>query len=290
MTTSPTAPTDPARAADLPGIPEGVRVPDVEAPRLDPVADCLLGGSLNSQFDRDFTADLVAAFPRLPQLAITAASWFRDAAQDMLDRGIRRFLVLGTGGLPITAGPSTLSTLHEAGARLVVVEHDLITWYLHHVADKGAAAGRARVLCVPADQHHDLAQRPVVADLLRSSQPVGILATALLRPRDHNLATILSLLDETAPTSVLAVTQLVTDADTKLSGLADRFEQKGIPISVIDRAAVDRQLGPLRRLTIDMSAFGVIPCRAAAQRVEDVVVTALLARQADTMPLNGRSS
>ncbi|MEA5367200.1 SAM-dependent methyltransferase [Amycolatopsis sp., V23-08] len=288
MTTSPTAPTEPAHPAGPPRIPEGVRVPDIEAPRLDPVADYLLGGSDNSQIDRDFAADLVAAFPRLPQLAITAASWFRDAAQEMLDQGIRRFLILGNGGLPITAGPSTLSTLHEAGAQLVVVEHDLITWCQHYVAEKGAVAGRAHILCLPAGQHHDLAQHHDVADLLRGSKPVGILATALLRPRDHDLATILSLLDVAAPGSVLAITQLITDAE--LSGLADRFADERIPLSIIDRTALDRQLSPLRRLTIDMSAFGVIPCRIAAQGIEDVVVTALLTRQADPTLPNGRSS
>lgn len=288
--TTPTATAEPARAADLPRIPEGVRVPDTEAPRLDPIADYLLGGSVNSQVDRDFADDLIAAFPHLPQLAITAASWFRDAAQDMLDRGIRRLLILGTGGLPITAGPSTLSTLHQAGARLVVVEHDLITWWQHYLADNGAAAGRARVLCVPADQHHDLAQRHVVADLLRGSAPVGILATALLRPRGHDLATILSLLDQAAPDSVLAITQLVTDADTELGGLADRFDQKSIPISVIDRTAAEKQLRPLRRLTTDTSAYATHPQRPAASEIGQVVMTALVTRDAETTPPDGRSS
>ncbi|WP_410625669.1 SAM-dependent methyltransferase [Amycolatopsis sp. cmx-8-4] len=289
MTTTPTAPTEPARASGPPRIPEGVCVPDIEAPRLDPVADYLLGGSVNSQVDRDFAADLVTEFLHLPQLAVTAASWFCDAAQDMLDRGIRRFLVLGTGGLPITAGPSTLSTLHGAGARLVVVEHDLVTWYQHYLADN-AAAGRARVLCVPADQHHDLAQRHVVADLLRGSESVGILATALLRPRGHDLATILSLLDEAAPDSVLAITQLVTDADTELGGLADRFDQKGIPISVADRTAAEKQLRPLRRLTTDTFAYDTHPQRSPAGEIGQVVMTALLTRHADTTPPDGRSS
>jgi hypothetical protein len=251
MTSPPTATTALAHAAPH-GSPAGAKV-DIERPRRDAVTDYLLGGSLNTAIDRMFAADLVTAFPHLLQVAVTAAEFDRDAAQAILDRGIRRFLILGTGGLPITTGPSTLTTLHEAGARLVVIEHDPITKNVHDLADNGAATERAQVVYVPPAQCGGLARHPAVVDLLSSGEPVGISATALLRPRKLNLAAIVSLLQQAAAGSVLAITQLITPAHdpgiaASLADIATRFDQADIPIAVTDRAEADKHLGVLRHL------------------------------------------
>jgi hypothetical protein len=90
MTTPPTATTEPARTGELPRTPEGVRIPDIEAPRLDPVADYLLGGSVNSAIDRTFAAD-----------------------QDMLDREVRRFRSSAPAGCP--SSPARRQPLTRVG-------------------------------------------------------------------------------------------------------------------------------------------------------------------------------
>ncbi|WIV60681.1 SAM-dependent methyltransferase [Amycolatopsis nalaikhensis] len=249
---------------------------DIESPRRDAVADYLLDGSLNTAVDRDFADRLLAEHPQLPRVARSVATWDRSAAETMLDRGLRHVLLLGTGGLPLWAHSSTLTDLHDAGARIVVIEHDPITRGLHDCIDRGAAAGRGHVLCLPADHHRDLAATPAVADLLASGAPLGILATGLLRPAGIRLAAILTLLEGAPSGSLAAITQLTAhgaddldDADASdpaASPLAARFATAGIPIAIEDRLAADQLLAdvadvtthPLTPATLDQDAPGTV--------------------------------
>ncbi|MEV7043952.1 SAM-dependent methyltransferase [Amycolatopsis sp. NPDC051061] len=252
-------------APDGPSSPETIRTPDawrvgvdLECPRRDAVGDHLLGGSLNSAIDHLFAADLVTAHLYLSQLAVAAAAWDRDAAQMMLDRHIRHFLILGTSGFPLWSSHCTLASLHDAQARIVVIEHDPVTQHLHGLVDGGAAADRALVLHVPARRHHALRQLREVAALLACGAPVGILATGLLRPDGLPLAMILSLLTAAPPGSILALTSLTTTDQHPghVAPIAARFADAGIPIVVDDPAAVDAALGPFRRLTPDAGEDG----------------------------------
>jgi hypothetical protein len=271
-------PTNPDRPA-VAGSRDGALV-DIERPRRDAIVDYLLGDSHNTAIDRMFTDTLVAEHPQLPPLAITAAAWDRTAAQTMLDHGLRRFLLLGTGGFPIWARSSTLADLHDAGARIVVVEHDPVTRHLHDLVDVCAAAGRAHVLHRPADRPRDLATDPAVAQLLAGVAPLGILATGLLRPAEIRLADILSLLDSAPPGSRAAITQLTHAGDHKLGGidvsrLAARFAAVGIPIAVEARPAIAQLL---RDVTHPAASSGP-PASPDRDATSAVLLTALLARR-----------
>ncbi|WP_103349662.1 SAM-dependent methyltransferase [Amycolatopsis sp. CA-128772] len=274
----------PPRTAATPAHPrahDGERVHiDVESPRRDAVADYLLDGHLNTTVDRLFADHLLADHPQLPRLAIAAATWDRSAAAAMLDHGLRDFLVLGTGGLPIWAHSSTLTDLHDAGARIVVIEHDPVTQHLHDRIDHGAAAGRAHVLCLPADRHHDLAATPVVARLLTAGAPVGILATGLFRPAGIRLAAILALLESAPSGSRAATTALITygtddQDDTGVSSLPARFAEAGIPLAVENRLAADQLLGDVADVTTDF----VMPAALDRNAAGPVMRTALLSQR-----------
>lgn len=249
---------------------------NLERPRRDAVGDYLLGGSVNSAIDRTFAADLVAAHPHLPRWAIAAACWDRDAAQAMLDQQIRHFLILGTGGFPIWSSHSTLTTLHQAGARIVVIEHDPVTRHLHDLVDRGAAVGRAHLLCVAAESHHALAAQPAVTPLLTGDTPLGILATGLLRPSGIHVATILSLLN-TAPTgSLAAITQLThhdnsTPEANDVSALAAPFAEAGIPIAVDDHLAADQLLNDFAHLNAEPNVPSDPPRDAASSCLRTVL-------------------
>jgi hypothetical protein len=254
------APTKPRKHLAMPPLTIGERVGvDVESPRRDAVGDYLLDGSLNTAVDRMFADRLLAEHPQLPRVTRSVATWDHSAAETMLDRGLRHFLVLGTGGLPLDAGSSTLADLHDAATRIVVIEHDPVTRALHDLIDRGAAAGRAHLLCLPADRHHDLAATSAVADLLASGAPLGILATGLLRPAGIRLAAILALLEDAPSGSLAAITQLTAhgtddleDADASAPGpnpLAARFATAGIPIAVEDRLAADQLLSHVADVT-----------------------------------------
>ncbi|MCR6488330.1 SAM-dependent methyltransferase [Amycolatopsis sp. OK19-0408] len=250
---------------------DGERVhPDIESPRRDAVVDYLLDGSLNTAIDRIFADRLIAEHPQLPRLAIAAAAWDRAAAQAMLEHGLRHFLVLGTGGLPIWAHSSTLADLHDAGARIIVIEHDPVTRNLHDHIDRGAAAGRAQVLSLPADRHHDLAATSSVTDLLTAGAPIGILVTGPLRPAGIRLATILALLDKAPPHSVAAITQLTDHGagvpdGTDVSLLARRFAEAGIPLAVEDRLVADQLLSNIAHLPAHSVAPAVMDRDAVAR-------------------------
>ncbi|MFF1612236.1 hypothetical protein ACFVYA_31020 [Amycolatopsis sp. NPDC058278] len=123
---------------------------DVEPPRRNTSGGRLLGTSRNSA-----VGCIVATSPRathqcLPQLVVATVSWDLDAAQMVVDRQVREFLDLGTGGVALWARHSTLSALSEAGAQIVAIEHDRrqplapvirATWLL-----QGTAFGLALVL------------------------------------------------------------------------------------------------------------------------------------------------
>ncbi|MFB9686115.1 SAM-dependent methyltransferase [Amycolatopsis plumensis] len=228
---------------------------DIESPRRDAVADYLLDGHLNTTVDRLFADRLLADYPQLPRLAIAAATWDRRAAAAMLDHGLRHFLVLGTGGLSIWAHSSTLTDLHNAGARILLFEHDPVTQHLHSCIDHGAAAGRAHVLCLPTHRHHNLAATPAVTHLLTAGAPLGILATGLLRPAGICLAAILALLNSAPSGSRAATTQLIThgtnDQDHIYASLVARFAEAGIPLAVENRLAADQLLGNFAHITTD---------------------------------------
>ncbi|MFI5591230.1 SAM-dependent methyltransferase [Amycolatopsis sp. NPDC051758] len=258
---------------------------DVESPRRDPVGDYLLGGSIKSAVDRDFAAGLVAAYPQLPRLAATAARWDRDAAQLMLDQSIGHFLILGTGGMPLWANHAALASLHTARARIVVLEHDPVTRHLHDFVDGGAAADRALVLHVPAERHHVLPQLPEVAELLACGAPVGVLATALLRPAGITLATILSLLTVAPPGSQQALTQLtIGHSDDDVAEVAARFADAGIPIAVAAPGALDATIAAFQlRGTVDEGDAAAMPSPSTAPGVQTVLLTAR------TVTANGQS-
>ncbi|MET8848569.1 SAM-dependent methyltransferase [Amycolatopsis sp. NPDC004625] len=253
---------------------------DIERPRRDAVADYLLDGHLNTTVDRIFADDLLAEHPQLPRLAIAAATWDRRAAAAMLDHGLRHFLILGTGGLPLWGHSSTLTDLHDAGARIVVIEHDPVTQHVHDHIDHRAAAGRAHVLCLPADHHHDLAATPAVTRLLTAGAPLGILATTLLRPAGIHLAAILALLDSTPAGSRAAITQLLTHGTDDqnhigASSLAARFAEAGIPLAVENTLAADQLLGDITHVTPDLPVAAALARDAASP----VMRTALLGRR-----------
>ncbi|MBE8523040.1 SAM-dependent methyltransferase [Amycolatopsis sp. H6(2020)] len=263
----------PPRTAATPAHPraqDGERVHvDIESPRRDAVADYLLDGHLNTTVDRLFADHLLADYPQLTQLALTAATWDRRAAAAMLDHGLRHFLVLGTGGLPIWAHSSTLTDLHDAGARIVVIEHDPVTQHLHNRIDHGSAAGRAHVLCLPADRHHDLALTPAVTLLLAAGAPLGILATGLLRPAGTRLAAILALLDSAPSGSRAATIQLIAHGTADqdhigASSLGARFAEAGIPLAIEHRLAADQLLGDIAHITTDSVVSAALDRDAAS--------------------------
>ncbi|WP_103343793.1 SAM-dependent methyltransferase [Amycolatopsis sp. CA-126428] len=270
---------------------------DIESPRRDAVADYLLDGHFNTAVDRIFADRLLAEHPQLPRVARSVATWDRHAAGTMLDRGLRHFLVLGTGGLPIWAGSSTLADLHEAGARIVVIEHDPVTQGLHDRIDRGAAAGRSHVLCLPAHRHHDLATTPTVTDLLADGAPLGILATGLLRPAAIGLTAILALLDSTPCGSLAAITQLTahgtTDPDdTGTSVLAARFAEAGIPLAIEDRLAADQLLGDVPThsaapVTLDLDAGTSVLCTALRGRHLCTATAELRPGEEQTLDITG---
>ncbi|GHG29932.1 MULTISPECIES: SAM-dependent methyltransferase [Amycolatopsis] len=277
----------PPRTAATPAHPhDGERVHvDIESPRRDAVADYLLDGHLNTTIDRLFADRLLADHPQLPQLAIAAATWDRRAPAAMLDHGLRHFLVLGTGGLPLWAHSSTLTDLHDAGARILVIEHDPVTQHLHSRIDHGAAAGRAHVLCLPAHRHHNLATTPAVTHLLTDRAPLGILATGLLRPAELRLATILALLDSAPSGRPTAITQLIThgtdDQDhTGASSLGARFAEAGIPLAIEHRLAADQLLGDIAHITTDFDIRAALDRDAASP----IMHTALLGQRDPRSP------
>ncbi|MFE7193375.1 SAM-dependent methyltransferase [Kitasatospora sp. NPDC057541] len=155
-------------------VPEGT---DLDKPNAARVYDYYLGGSHNFEVDREMARKAIALWPELPQIMRSNRAFLRRAVQFAAERGIGRFLDIGSG-IP------TFNSVHEIArairpeAQVVYVDRDPVAVAHSRLLledDPGSSVVQADLRDV-----EDLMSRPEVTALLAAGEPVAVLLVAVM--------------------------------------------------------------------------------------------------------------
>jgi SAM-dependent methyltransferase len=139
--------------------------------------DFYLGGAHNFPADREAAGKVIAAYPDAPKVAGANRAFLRRAVRFMLASGVRQFLDLGSG-IPTVGNVHEVVEATEHQASVVYVDIDPVA-----VAHSESILGdRVDVGVLRADIRRpvDVLTAPTATRLLDFSQPIGLLAVAVL--------------------------------------------------------------------------------------------------------------
>ncbi|MEE1787369.1 SAM-dependent methyltransferase [Streptomyces sp. SP17BM10] len=153
-------------------VPEGT---DLDKPNAARVYDYYLGGSHNFEVDREMARKALALWPELPQIMRSNRAFLRRAVTLLAERGITRFLDIGSG-IPTFGAVHEIARVIRPEAQVVYVDRDPVA--VAH--SRLMLADDPRCAVVQADlRDADLLARPEVAGLLAAGEPVGVLLVAV---------------------------------------------------------------------------------------------------------------
>lgn len=160
-------------------------VVDTRRPSLARCYDFVLGGKDNYEIDREIVASLCAIVPDAAQTARANRAFVLRAVRVMAQAGLRQFLDLGCG-IPNGAAVHEVAREIVPDARVAYVDHDPIVLTQVRAALDGQPGLYAAL--------HDLRDAtrvlgdPVLRDVVRLEEPVGIVLGAVLHHVDASLA------------------------------------------------------------------------------------------------------
>jgi hypothetical protein len=150
---------------------------DPAKPNVARVYDCLLGGSTNFAADRDEAARLLAAEPRIRDLARENRAFLTRAVTCVARHGVSQFIDIGAG---LPTRPNTHETAQSVnpGARVAYVDNDPVA--VSHA--RFLLARDPGVVAVPADLRapETILSAPALNGLINLADPVGVLLVAVL--------------------------------------------------------------------------------------------------------------
>jgi S-adenosyl methyltransferase len=150
---------------------------DPARPNVARVYDCLLGGSTNFAADRDEAARLLAADPRIGDLARQNRAFLTRAVTCVARHGVTQFIDIGAG---LPTRPNTHETAQSVnpGARVAYVDNDPVA--VSHA--RFLLARDPGVVAVPADLRapETILSAPALNGLINLADPVGVLLVAVL--------------------------------------------------------------------------------------------------------------
>ncbi|MCO1575168.1 SAM-dependent methyltransferase [Crossiella sp. SN42] len=204
----------------------------------------LVGGALHCPLDRAAAARLLEALPCAEELARAQLRFATAAVEEMLARGIKQFLDLGSG---MPAAPSPAYTINDRAptATVVMVENHPST---AAQALRLARPGMHVVHADLTDTDEVLHARTSAGPLVDLNQPLGVLAIDSLHSVTDHHRLRQALADYRAaatPGSALAVTVL-SDISTNHPLLAylDYHADEGTPVQPISPDALQAMLAP----------------------------------------------
>jgi hypothetical protein len=212
------------------------------------VYDYLLGGAHNFAADREAARRAVAATPILPVAARANRAYLGRVVTWCLQQGIRQFLDLGSG-VPTVGNVHEIAHRVDPATRVAYVDVEPVAVA---VADDllrdvpGATVTRADL----ADPDAVLTA-PGVADLLDFSQPVAVLAVAVLHFVPGDVAAMLAAYRRRlVPGSVVAISHGSDDLDdpdlaAMLRAGAESYRGSAMPVNYRSRAEIRGLLADL---------------------------------------------
>ncbi|WP_406692286.1 SAM-dependent methyltransferase [Saccharopolyspora sp. ID03-671] len=187
---------------------------DVETPNAARMYDYYLGGSHNFASDREAAARAVQVTPTMIPGARANRAFLQRAVRFCLDAGIRQFLDLGSG-IPTVGHVHEIAHAIDPSTRVAYVDIEPIA--VAHTRRMLSDTSAVTVTQADLQDPQEVLKSPGVADLLDFSEPVAVLAVAVLHfvPDSKNPAGMLdAYCDAVAPGSFLAVSHITDHYDT----------------------------------------------------------------------------
>ncbi|MEY9965253.1 hypothetical protein ABIA33_003295 [Streptacidiphilus sp. MAP12-16] len=194
------------------GVPDGDSAPSAELrtdiPHPARMYDYYLGGKDNFPADRAAAAKVVELLPSAPAGSRANRRFLGRAVRFASELGIRQFLDIGTG-IPASNNTHEVAQAVAPESRVVYVDNDPIVLAHARALLKGTPQGRTAYVDADFRDPGSILNAPQTKELLDLSQPVALLAVALLHffaDGDHPLDLLGQFKAELAPGSVLILT------------------------------------------------------------------------------------
>jgi len=202
--------------------------------------DWLLGGKDNFDVDRKFILDQAPLFPECVDIARQNRQFLYRAVRYVVeDAGVRQFLDMGCG-LPTDNNVHQVAQAFAPDARVVYVDIDPIV-LTHGRALLGNAASTTVITADMRDQQAILGH-PDVQRLIDFNEPLAVLFLSVvhhLPDADDPRRVLRTIIDQAAPGSYLALSQVVSDDAARAAEMTESTSARGIPWQTRTPADVD---------------------------------------------------
>jgi O-methyltransferase involved in polyketide biosynthesis len=167
---------------DIEWVPPAV---DSTKPSVARMYDYYLGGKDNFAVDREAAEAVARTVPATRLVAMANREFLVKAVQVMAEAGIRQFIDLGTG-IPTSPNVHEIARAHNPASTVVYVDYDPVVL----VHNRALLAKHKGVVTIMQDlrQPSAVLGDPVVQDMIDFSEPVGVLAIAVMHFVGHDIA------------------------------------------------------------------------------------------------------
>jgi len=206
---------------------------DVDRSRPNPARmyDYYLGGAHNFGSDRRLAEQALAVMPWMGDAVRANRAFLRRAVRRCVGDGVRQFLDLGSG-IPTVGNVHEVAQAIDPGARVVYVDNEPVA--VSHSELLLARTPNVRVVRADLTVPREVLTHPDVVDALDFSQPVAVLALAVLHfvPDPAAAAAVLQCYRSVmTPGSVLVFSHVTADHDPEPAQRAAAvYERSASPV------------------------------------------------------------
>lgn len=220
----------------LPGV-------DTTVPNVARMWDYYLGGSENTEADREAARLVLGAAPDVPLAALENREFLKHAIRFLVaEAGISQFIDIGPG-LPTRGNVHQLASHHDKHARVVYVDNDPVV----------LARGRAHIADIPDVTLMDgdlrdpdgILGHPELGRLIDFSRPAALCLTLLLhfiRDEEDPYGSVARLCDALCPGSYLVISHVTGEDrdEAALGQIAGVYDQATAPLVMRTKEEVAR--------------------------------------------------
>ena len=223
-------------AGQLPGV-------DPTIPNVAGMWDYYLGGTANTDADREAARLVLRAAPDVPLAALENREFLRHAVRFLAaEAGISQFIDIGPG-LPTRGNIHQLAQEHNPQARIVYVDNDPV------VLEQGCAYldGLAGVVLIPGDLRDPggVLGHPELRRIIDFSQPVALSMTLLLhfvRDEEDPYGIVARLCEAMCAGSYLVISHVTRENrdDAAIGQIAGVYDQATAPMVMRTKDEIGR--------------------------------------------------
>jgi len=218
--------------------------PDLDRPSAARMYDFFLGGAHNFSADRQAAARILEVYPTAALAAQANRAFLRRAVNELLRRGVRQFLDLGSG-IPTAGNVHEIVDDAAPGARVLYVDIDPVA--VAH--SQSILTGRSDVGVLQADVRNpdEILDAPLTRQLIDLREPVAVLAVAMLHfvADREDPAGILARFRDAVPTgSYLALSHGTVDRQPEHAARSEEiYRDTRDPLTLRTRPEIEVLLG-----------------------------------------------